>query len=365
MVQQNKNQNDDFFTLLAQDNAEGKNLPKSEPDIVDPFLVDEIIFKDESGQLKTLKSGQIKSLEETIAAPVALKPLPTKSVLAKAEPLNLDQEIERIVTQANINFSDSALAGRFKNIIQSRLKGVRDQIQTREALLSSTLIGGLSLTEQQVDQVLKIINEESQNLDDKMRQSVSREPFAELKEEVNQLLQEPESTSPPGLVFSQDVPAKTAPVENLVVAKPAASPVISAVKPVSRPVVRTETEFSDQRPKIEDVKFRPRLLGPVGEIRSLTLSDFRRLSPNAEQAAENILAKIKLLEQDSFSDLVAGVNAWKQSDVNQLYLAIGHQSLAETIPVTQVITKRESQKQPTLTNEEFEAIADLNQKLRY
>jgi len=361
MTDENQKPKDDFFALLADEDG---TEPAAQEDIVDPFIEDEIVFKDETGQLKTLKGGQINSLETAKPLSATTQPQPIKAVAAST-PLNLDQEVASIVQKSQINFSDSNLKSRFDGIIRSRLKGIRDQLQTREILLASPAVGGLGLDESKVEQILRIVSQESQDLDDRLRLAVSSEPFADLKEEVNQILQTPDVAEPAPLVFGQSSITPPAGPKTLVESRPSNLPKSPESKPTIKLIDRKPSPAPTQRPKIEDVKFRPRLLGPIEEISSLTLADFRRLSPEPEQAAENILDKIKLLEQDSFSDLIEGIKAWQHSEINQLYLTIGHQSMDDRQPVAEVIQNRQKNQIATLTNEEFEAIADLNRKLRH
>jgi len=130
---------------------------------------------------------------------------------------------------------------------------------------------------------------------------------------------------------------------------------------VSRPIIRPVSG----KPKIEDVKFRPRLTGPIEEIRSMNLTDFRRLAPTPKEAIEKILAKIDILEEESFTRKIQAVQAWKESDVCRLYLELGDQSMEQKKPLAEVIAERQKNSQPTLTEEEFGAVMELNRRLRY
>src|SRR5690606_26031994 len=112
------------------------------------------------------------------------------------------------------------------------------------------------------------------------------------------------------------------------------------------------------RPLVSDVSYAPKLIGPVEELRSLTLKDFRRLSKEPKEAALKIKDKIDLLEEQSFTLKTQGVEAWQGSEVNRLYLDVLRRSL-EGRPVGEVIADMTASGGPAITQAEFEAVMDL------
>ena len=113
-----------------------------------------------------------------------------------------------------------------------------------------------------------------------------------------------------------------------------------------------------------DVKFVPKLTGPVDELRSITVKDFRRLSRDPHEATLKLRDKIDLLAEQSFEVKTAGIKAWQDSEVNRLYLDMLRQSL-EGKPIMDVIAERESKSLPALAKPEFDAVMELNRKLRF
>ncbi|MEK7190045.1 MAG: hypothetical protein AAB666_03665, partial [Patescibacteria group bacterium] len=118
------------------------------------------------------------------------------------------------------------------------------------------------------------------------------------------------------------------------------------------------------RSKMEDVAYKPRLVGPVEELRELTLVDFRRLSPQAKVTADKIYAKIELLAEESYEKKIAGIKAWQESEVNKMYLGLLNESVDRAMPVQKMIEERQSANRPTLTYEEFKTVMELNRRLR-
>ena len=113
-----------------------------------------------------------------------------------------------------------------------------------------------------------------------------------------------------------------------------------------------------------DVRPRPEAVGPIDELRLFTLTDFRRLDHDPRRATERLKDKVHLLQEESYTRLVEGLRAWRMSPVNQLYLAIGQASLEQHLAVADIIRGRTTAGQPTLTEQEFEAVMDLNKELR-
>ncbi len=107
------------------------------------------------------------------------------------------------------------------------------------------------------------------------------------------------------------------------------------------------------------------VMGPVEELKAISLADFRKMADSPQEAAEKILEKISYLEDESLIKRAEGIKAWKQSELYKLYLQIGNLSLAQKKPVERVIFELREAGQPYLTPVEFQAIADLNNRLSY
>jgi len=143
-----------------------------------------------------------------------------------------------------------------------------------------------------------------------------------------------------------------------------------APAPVATKPVESVTRTSPPAPVsgkfvVSDVKSAPtRLTGPVEEIRSISVRDFRHLSKIPTEATLRIKDKIDLLEEQSFPQKTAGIAAWRESPTNKLYLDILRQSL-EGIPVADIIGKMEAEGKETLTKAEFDSIMGLNRMLRF
>jgi hypothetical protein len=116
---------------------------------------------------------------------------------------------------------------------------------------------------------------------------------------------------------------------------------------------------------IEDIKAVPRVLGPIDELRYMTIASFRRLGKTPVEMANKILQKLDNLEAERYSQKLAGINAWRESPVNKAYLQIGKDSISQNKAIDVIIKERMARGLETLTVEEFEAVLRLNREARY
>ncbi len=123
--------------------------------------------------------------------------------------------------------------------------------------------------------------------------------------------------------------------------------------------------MSAKRPSLDDVKFVRKLIGPIEELETMTIIDFRRISSDPVVAAKKIKEKVTLLEKELYTKRAEGILAWHKSEVSRFYRLLGQASMAEGRGIEQIIAERQQAGKPTLTLEEFNAIMELNRELRY
>ena len=113
----------------------------------------EPFFESPKGEIKTSDfyfspedEEEIRSLTRKIQDEIK-PPLPD---------VNIKVKLDDIMRQAKIHFSSSELVDRFKYILASFLRGVRDKIETRMALTKSIEQGGLGLDRDSTEKILLI-----------------------------------------------------------------------------------------------------------------------------------------------------------------------------------------------------------------
>lgn len=120
----------------------------------------------------------------------------------------------------------------------------------------------------------------------------------------------------------------------------------------------------ESKPRFVDVQAAPRTVGPLGELKSLSLKDFRRLGPTP-QALEKVKARVELIGERSVTKRLEAVRAWQASPVYQAYLTLGRTSIERNSPVADTVIALEAEGEEPLSESEFNAIADFNAKLRF
>ena len=156
---------------------------------------------------------------------------------------------------------------------------------------------------------------------------------------------------------------KIIPDQNLMKVEPVPLPMTLPPPPKPPLTVAIPTTLAGKS-RVEDIGYKPRLIGPIEELQSLTLTDFRRLSPTPQVASDKIYGKIELLSERSFEDKIKGIRAWQNSEVHRLYLDILNESLNQLKPVAQVISGRMQMSKDNMKQEEWQAVMELNRKLR-
>ena len=418
---------DDFFKQLAGNQPAPKTPSK-----------DEIVFRDEAGKMKVLKGEEVFDFDRLdIPAPKKeiikevfpqakteikeIKPSESlkKEVIAMpglALALDFDRAANEVIKKSGLKSDDPEKIKRLKNVIVSRLRNIRDQMEVREILADSPLAGGLGFDPAVVEKILNLTGEEARrreslkenrpspsirSLDElflplALKTEAKREDSQPLKplpvrpdfpqksaggpfelKPLNQPLvypvneKKPAGASGQGLAQAEkkesadlaaEIPTPLQPINKKLPEAPK-----TEVLPLAETKVKAKKEEKpeDKKPKPKAVKFQERLVDPAAEIETMKLVDFRRLGKTAGEAAAKILEKIALLEKDSFSKKVQGIKAWKANEVYRLYLEIARQSIAENKSMTEAANARKQAGLAVLTEDELAAVIELNQKLRY
>ncbi|MFA6194838.1 MAG: hypothetical protein WC719_03805 [Patescibacteria group bacterium] len=94
----------------------------------------------------------VKELKEKIFAPMA----DYLGLTSEIRALDLDKDIEVVIKEAGLVLPSAVAISRFKNIVSTYARGIRSKIDTRNTLSKDVKIGGLNLSPEEIDRVLKI-----------------------------------------------------------------------------------------------------------------------------------------------------------------------------------------------------------------
>ncbi len=335
----------------------------------------------------------------------------------------MDTMVNEALSAVAVTLPDEDMKRRFRTLVTLYFRDLRDALETKSKFTMPTTSGGMGMPEAEADRVMGILKErvkgfstaaegraadskakfvseqatkhmEGQAAGERKEQEALDRQYKGLLEKTGvaapagaQRLAPP---APPRIVPvtgpetgssalpqvkpipqtapSVSVAAPAAPAASAAaVPQPPAPPVVpaTAAPPTASPASMVAAPTTGAiRPTVADVKFVPKLIGPVDELRALTLKDFRKLSKEPREATLKVKDKIDLLEDQGFERKTEAIKAWQDSEVNKMYLDILRKSL-EGKPVTEVIAERELAAQVTLNKAEFDAIMELNRKLRF
>jgi hypothetical protein len=325
---------------------------------------------------------------------VATKPVVVAAKLS-ADP---DPLVQSIIDATKTTFKDDEERERFSRIVDSRVRDVRDAYETRRQLELPAARGGLGLSGARVAEVSeameRLVGEHQRKLEAKAkaeretaiaqkRAETANRAQAEVAQEQDALAKRyaaltgktpaPATTPNPSLGrrgSEANVPLPKGDDRGLAVhpslARQETQVEVQKMKAAAKPAMSVGSiPPAAGRPQVQDVRFRPRLSGPLEELKNMTVVDLRRLSSDPAQATTKIRAKFALLEDQGYDQKLAALQAWKESPVNRQYLDLTREAVQKGKSVAVVAQERAKNDKGALTPEEIAAMRALNAELRF
>lgn len=128
--------------------------------------------------------------------------------------------------------------------------------------------------------------------------------------------------------------------------------------------MRNESAAGNKQ-RMEDIRPSPRIMSPIDELAYMDLVNFRRLDPSPAKRIAKIEEKIALLEKEGIDKKIEGIRVWRLNPVSKTYLAMGQESISSGKTIDAITAERKEQGLNYLTQDEFEAVMDLNNNLRF
>lgn len=258
--------------------------------------------------------------------------------------------VDEVIKVKNLVFKDEVNQRRFIQLMVSRLKDVRGPLEVAEVLRKSIEVGGLGMPEEKASQVQTIMEEAKRDFEKRVKEKALNVP--ELVAEKLPTSSIKTTSAKP----SFDEEAARAWREQM----------LREIQAQTQPAVAATSQPAPlPKPQLADVKAPPKVVGPLEELRSLSLVDFRRLGTTPQEALKKIKGKIDLLGENSIARRVEAVRAWKSSSLYQQYLRLGQESIEQGASVSVVVGNHQNLGDAVLTENEFTAIADFNSQLRF
>lgn len=313
----------------------------------------DIIIKDQDGTYKILKDGKFVALDEAEAKEHGLKVEQKKSQSAPAKQSQPEQpKVDPNLTKAQeqlkksgTTFPSNELKKRAERALISHYKKVRKPFEVKETLMKSPQQGGVGLDEKDANKLLgmKSTNEASPA---KQMQQVKQKPLEPKSASVKPMPQKKV-----GGELSK--PAKLDLKSNKEQSMPSMAPKKKSVMP-SKPATVPKPAVSDvQKPSMPTV-------GLAGEL-NYKLVDWRRIAPNPKDRVKKIENQLGVLEQEAYPKRIQGLMAWRNSEVMNLYIDAGKQAIETEKTVKDILSDGSA---TGLSHQEWEAIAELNRRIR-
>jgi hypothetical protein len=337
--------------------------------------------------------------EAEIAAIQARMPKPGPSS-------ELDKAIEATVQTLTYKPDDEYISKRLRNVISSRLRNVRSQMELKQLLMRDTKVGGMGMDATQAEGLAKQIEQAYLQFHETIAQEEKSKIDTQLEEQKRKIEDRRKREAEEHAKWFEDkirtrktgeaqksqvvedmrrvMGGQTSPVapahpvdakeERVQTAK--FGPLVPVTQPLQKKDVPTQVKVSPatielaqkapSRPSLDGMSYGgPQLVGLVGELKALSVAEFRRLSKNPQEAAMKIRQKIETLEQESFDKKVDGIRAFQESKLQGAYMALVGESFRTMKPVVALAEEKRKAGSDTLSPDEIAAIVALNSALHF
>jgi hypothetical protein len=314
----------------------------------------EDIFKDIQATLaltkERLSQGKV-DINKIVANYEASKNIEPTENIEPAEEIEVNKEaIAPVATLNSVQDVDIDVSAKPKAELKAQEKLTGQDVTIHHLLQEKGVpfeeLNQKEAIKRQLDKIARIGSEPKTPLVNEIEE---KEEFLESKEEIE--APEKETIEPSQPAALPQMPKAPQP-------QPASQQIN---REINQPLI-TKTSSETSRPKMEDVRVftEPQLVGPVDELAGLKIEDFRHLSRDPNEAANKIMAKLELLEDESVIKKVEGIKALKISPLYKDYAEIMNQAIKEGKSIEEIINAKQ-----TLTQGEFKAIMQFNKELKY
>ncbi|MBS4033882.1 MAG: hypothetical protein KGZ85_05415 [Ignavibacterium sp.] len=351
---------------------------KTQPSIFQPDLITELKQKEE------IKTGwDLQKDKEDFK----------KNRPALNQTIDEDKLIENIIQEARLNLEDLALQKRLISLIKSYFREIRNESQIEETLKRSIKTGGLELSPEQAVLVIKTIQDfKRKTIDSTKKYFVERESNKdkESKVESNELemidhsakiVAEESETLKSNNEINDEIkkrfeggainptfkklekPLLNAGFQAMIKEKSEVKNNVLSKSVDTVPINSKKT--SNEKDLMTDVwSGQSKAIGPTEELAEITLVDLARWG-GGQNTTKIILEKINLLAEISLIKKAEAIQSWQKSPLYKTYLSLGNEALTKNKSIIEIIKIKESNNEKTLNFNDFQAIIELNQGLRF
>ncbi len=326
--------------------------------------------------------------DEKEVAEVAVKKQEAITV-KQASPSSIEELVDQICGNPALKFKDKVLMDRCKKVVETRIRNVRTAQQTRSHIEQSVDKGGLGVSGRALADMLEAIEGHVGVYEDMLEEKALKDKTEHIEKRIAKRKEKQGFDTKQEKVLSDRHASITGKVSKDVV-KPVApsgartSAAVSHEDSLTQQTRRVDKEKLNSatknaeldqikenpkpiasKPVVKDVQSKKRLAGPVEELRYMTLTDFRRLSKDPNQAITKIMDSVELVQDQGYHKKVEAIKAWQASPVNQIYVSLTQRAIFESSPLEELRSSYDADKTKMLTKEELAAVIKLNTELRF
>lgn len=357
----------DFVTLYTfsdiPDRAEWSEPKKELPPTLDPATIGKDIL------------APSEAVELTAAADVAQE--------IASSPLSAHQKslVEAVLTAESLEGQSVDVQRRWKKIVEARIGGARDSEKTKALLEASEASGGLGLTPDESRRLAELLEQTVSGFEKRREEFSVIEKIAQVKQQSEGILAGPEAADRAGQnqlnarfvsMFGKNAveemrkethreiespeiahpgeramshvaplnfvaPTVQAPAAPIEIKVPSAEPKyvpkvpdkLRALIDAENPIFPLKTPAPPLQKKSSDIRPGMKLVGPIDELRTMSMVDFRRLSPDVSVRIQKIRSRIEVIAQDGPHEKIRAIQAFEQSDPVRLYRDVLKRSLIQ------------------------------------
>jgi len=277
---------------------------------------------------------------EDAKSPLEEKPF-AKSPSAPAVSQQREGQVDEVIKKLGFAVAPD-IQNRLRSVVQLRLKDLRTEDETRETCQRPSREGGLNLSEQQADKLVKVC-------DEILMGGVTGEKTALPVLEKEEL---PSTAAP----FNAFVHKKPEPAYGQAQKEKAAEKIIEKQAP-AEPAFKISSQPA-VKPTMQDIAPPSAEMGPVDEIKFLTLVDFRRLSAKPDEAAKRLRQKFYNLQDESILLYMDALDAYHRSPLYIDYVKLVCASLAGRKPLEATTQDKSRMQMP-----EIKALVEMEKGL--
>jgi hypothetical protein len=325
---------------------------------------------------QTQREAEVRRLDDEQAARLKARATAEAEVSAadlRTKPATfaslVEQVVEETVVLANVQGLDEYLAKRLRNVISTRLRGVRNRAQVEEVLARDAKVGGLGQTPAEVTRIADVIDqvytERHQAIETEERTKVTS--FVDEQKKRIEERQQQEAAERDRW-YQEKVRSVAQGESGSVSALKALMRGVRVVGPVTD--LRTGLTVSVEggvpsSASVDGVQGSVRLMSLIEELHTMDIERFRRLAKTPDEARNKLLQKFQTLRQESEDRWIEGVKRWRDSPLQQQYLQLVSRAFAAQKTVIEVASELSHDDARGLRPEEVGILIELNQQLTF